>query len=670
MINPSFCKNNISGSLKKNSFRPLALAVAMAFAVTLPSVSKAATYTVMNTNDSGVGSLRQAVIDANANTGADTILFDSSITGSTIFLTTSNLDVSDDLTVTGPIDNDPDSITISGSNNSGIFKAVVTSLTLENLTLKDGNGFAGDGFFRSGGAVFVSGQNDPSKSFILNNTLITGNSITGDESKGGGIALINIKASINNSIISGNSTSGTYAMGGGIYSKLNFIPYGYYGPVDTIVLNQTTVSNNSTSGDKSKGGGVYVRGKITLDQTTISGNSTQGESSSGGGLHASSGILNQSTVSGNSTIGDFSSGGGLLLGGSSVINNSTISSNFTEGMYSSGAGIANNNGITVDQSTISGNIISGSNGRGGGLFSDGNISLKQSTIVQNKSTLGGAGVHVFTNLYYGYGYNSFDTTITNTIIADNDGQEGNVFLAQDNTLSAINSLLGDSSSEVSGTNIDNVFINIPDIGPLQDNGGSTFTHLPNLTSPVINAGKNSDVTFSTDQRGVGFTRILNGTVDIGTVEVSFPSQPIEVLKRNEIVKPLLQAVLGDNFIPEVAIASSYSDVEIGDFNADWIEKFKVEAYTEGCALDRFCPNDVVTKEQLAKFIIKAKEGSGYLPMPATGIYTDVPMGSFNADWIEALNMGGMTMDCATGKFCPKDAVTVEVFENILNAAFP
>jgi len=57
-------------------------------------------------------------------------------------------------------------------------------------------------------------------------------------------------------------------------------------------------------------------------------------------------------------------------------------------------------------------------------------------------------------------------------------------------------------------------------------------------------------------------------------------------------------------------------------------------------------------------------------MPAKGIYTDVGTGSFNADWIETLNLEGDTMGCEIGNFCPNEVVTVEIFNNILNKAFP
>jgi hypothetical protein len=56
----------------------------------------------------------------------------------------------------------------------------------------------------------------------------------------------------------------------------------------------------------------------------------------------------------------------------------------------------------------------------------------------------------------------------------------------------------------------------PMLGPLQDNGGPTFTHLPSNNSPTIDAG---DPTLPTDQRGPGFLRVVNNRVDIGAVEV-------------------------------------------------------------------------------------------------------------------------------------------------------
>jgi hypothetical protein len=58
------------------------------------------------------------------------------------------------------------------------------------------------------------------------------------------------------------------------------------------------------------------------------------------------------------------------------------------------------------------------------------------------------------------------------------------------------------------------------LGPLQDNGGPTFTHALLIGSPAINAG---DPSFNPppdyDQRGPGYPRVVNGRIDIGSFEV-------------------------------------------------------------------------------------------------------------------------------------------------------
>ena len=79
-----------------------------------------ATFTVTNLNDSGAGSLRQAVIDANAAAGADTIAFDAGVTG-TITLTTGGMLVTDALTIQGP---GPAALTIDGNSANRIFTII------------------------------------------------------------------------------------------------------------------------------------------------------------------------------------------------------------------------------------------------------------------------------------------------------------------------------------------------------------------------------------------------------------------------------------------------------------------------------------------------------------------------------------------------------------------
>ncbi len=97
-------------------------------------------YTVQNLNDSGAGSLRAAVASANGHPGDDTIDFKSGMIG-TIFLTTGELAVNDELMVQGPGNQ---LNVIEGNSASRIFSA--PSLTLEIHVFTLGHGFTtGDG---------------------------------------------------------------------------------------------------------------------------------------------------------------------------------------------------------------------------------------------------------------------------------------------------------------------------------------------------------------------------------------------------------------------------------------------------------------------------------------------------------------------------------------------
>src|SRR4051812_7103410 len=79
-----------------------------------PQASATTTYSVTNTADSGPGSLRQAIIDANANAGADLVNIDSGLSGQ-ITLTTGQLNIASDVFIQGPGAN---RLTVSGNHAS------------------------------------------------------------------------------------------------------------------------------------------------------------------------------------------------------------------------------------------------------------------------------------------------------------------------------------------------------------------------------------------------------------------------------------------------------------------------------------------------------------------------------------------------------------------------
>jgi hypothetical protein len=73
----------------------------------------------------------------------------------------------------------------------------------------------------------------------------------------------------------------------------------------------------------------------------------------------------------------------------------------------------------------------------------------------------------------------------------------------------------------------------------------------------------------------------------------------------------------------------------------------------GCGGGNFCPEDAVTRSQMAVFILRAVHPPGYKPPAAKGgVFTDVPLGTFLGDWIEELAAEGYTTGCGNGDYCP------------------
>jgi hypothetical protein len=274
----------------------------------------------------------------------------------------------------------------------------------------------------------------------------------------------------------------------------------------TVNISGLTVSNGHTEFD-TPGGGVgggilnLMEATLNLRNVTVSGNKT------GAGGHSSGG-----------------SGGGIFNEGTLTVVNSTVSGNQT-GVTSSwggsgGGGIYNRRGtLTVVNSTISGNQT-GKGGDGGGIYNVDTMTLINTTISGNQtgaSSGGGGGVR-------NYG----TANVMNTIIAGNllgAGGEGPDFFGD--LISQDYNLIGNTASTfITGATAHNLLNQSANLGPLANNGGPTQTMALLAGSPAINAGNNAAITNPplsgppfTDQRGLGFDRILNGTVDVGAFEL-------------------------------------------------------------------------------------------------------------------------------------------------------
>src|SRR6267154_1818364 len=182
-----------------------------------------------------------------------------------------------------------------------------------------------------------------------------------------------------------------------------------------------------------------------------------------------------------------------------------------------GGGIFNLNGaLTVNNCTISGNEAAFS---GGGIVNSGSaaaarLTITNSTISDNSATANGGGVYNQGNAQFQIG-----STVLN---AGSSGE--NIFNGGQATSLGYNLSSDDGAGILIGTG-DQINTD-PMLGPLQDNGGPTFTHALLPGSPAIDAG---DPSFAPppffDQRGPGFDRVSGSGIDIGSFEVQVGGTP-------------------------------------------------------------------------------------------------------------------------------------------------
>lgn len=473
-----------------------------------------ATFAVTNLMDSGAGSLRQAIIDANNSGGADTV--DLTGVSGTIPVALGELEVLDEVTLDGP---GADVLTIDAQQNSRIFNfnASLGDFTINGLTLTGGQ-TAGDGVdggdhTYAGGAVrFLSNG-----ALHIDQSVITASSTQGHFSKGGAIFSESGTVTITGSTIAENSTEGDHSHGAAIAAEHG----------GTLTVTDSRITGNSTGGDDADGGGIYaISNDILITNSTISDNRTSSQQAGGGGIlsHVGNVTIVDSTVSENRTSGMSAKGGGINVdgGGTLDVSYSTISGNTTTGDFADGGGIYARI-IILTNSTVSGNQTFGENSDGGGIFTGSGNTTLTSTTVANNSTAGvdanGGGIYLFDSAY--------DPTLTlqNTIIAGNTIGAGstnpdlqpdpNAPLDVDYTLISDTSGLSLAHLFSIGAGSGNLVNMDPLLAPLNAYGGSTRTHALMAGSPVIDAGDPAIVFNASefDQRGAPFVRVVDGGVN-------------------------------------------------------------------------------------------------------------------------------------------------------------
>lgn len=379
-----------------------------------------ATFTVINTNDAGAGSLRQAVLDANAHLGVDTITFKLP-TDSIIGLAGGEIAITESVNILGP---GAGKLTVSGMAASRIFNiddsnsGSLQVVKISGLTLTNGNAALSGGAIldketltlqgcvvenstatNDGGGLHIS----TSGKLTMISTKIIGNTAsTGD---GGGLYVSTGEGiQITNSVISGNKAGD---QGGGLYGRVTGTPTN----LKPVVLFAKTsfIGNTAANG----GGGVWIRnnaigadgmdhtkddGVVIIQSSTFVGNRATAASVSGGGIYVLTGnvLVQSSSFIGNSAI---AKGGGIAAGG--AVDSLTIQSSRISGNSTSDAAQAGGGGLFL-QAAFTTNIIASSfSGNrsasdGGGIVVTNGHTLKiTSTVFTNNFALGDDGGAIY-----------------------------------------------------------------------------------------------------------------------------------------------------------------------------------------------------------------------------------------------------------------------------------
>ncbi|NBY00540.1 MAG: hypothetical protein EBQ87_00935, partial [Planctomycetes bacterium] len=333
------------------------------------------------------------------------------------------------------------------------------------------------------------------------------------------------------SISNANISNNTAGIGGAVLNS------------GTLSISNSTLSGNTASTTGSTGGGAINNqsGNLTITNSTLSNNSAwQGGAIAvqpGGSLNLSNSIISSNHATG---IYGNAIGGGILNLGTTVISNTTISLNTGIDNYSSGGGIYNLSGnLTISGSAIFGNTA----GNGGGIYNLSILDIYSSTVSNNTAirTDGGGGGGI-------YNLQNSTVTITNCTLSGNAGVAGGGIL-NFGALNIANTIIANSTSGgdylasfpgTIGTNTNNLVEDgsitntssnptgsgdrsgDPLLGPLQNNGGPTFTQALLFGSSAIGNG-NSIISNAAPINGLDQRGFVRTTSDIGAYSYNFAS---------------------------------------------------------------------------------------------------------------------------------------------------
>lgn len=311
-----------------------------------------AVFAVTHVNDSGPGSLRQALTDANAAPGQD--LIDISAVG-TLSLASPLPLITDDVEIAGP---GADLFFIDGQ---GLYRGLninLVDVTLSDLTIQNGQAPGSE----QGGGIRSLGGLELTRVNLFTNT-----------AQGHGGAIYVTRFLTTHDVVFQNNRSLTGVGGAALAGQEVHL-------VDTEVLTNTS---------QQRGGGIYILGQLQIEGSLFQGNQCLAGSCDGGALYSFSRTEIDDTTFFSNTAGDY--GGGIAAPGILTLTRSVVRDN--RALSGNGGGLFGQDVATISQTSIVSNSARGS---GGGIYMLGSITLTNSLIDGNYSShASGGGLAVF-----------------------------------------------------------------------------------------------------------------------------------------------------------------------------------------------------------------------------------------------------------------------------------
>jgi len=215
-----------------------------------------------------------------------------------------------------------------------------------------------------------------------------------------------------------------------------------------------------------------------------------------------------------------------------------------------------------------------------------------------------------------------------------------------------------------GTNCYRLSVSVPPTRPLHWDATALESIVPDVQGQqknwVLHVGKSFSDVPSTNPFNRFIETLLHNNVTTGCGGDRFcPSDPIT---RGAMAIFALRGKFGLDYLPPACVAGTelFADVPATSPFCRWVEDFARNGIAGGCGSGNFCPNNPVTREQMAVFLVRLREPN-VVPPPCVppNLFFDVPETSPFCRWIEYLAGQGGTGGCGGGNYCPTGTVTRE-----------